>query len=408
MAKRKIIIVGGGAAGLMAAITSARAGAKVTLLEGKDRVGKKILATGNGRCNLSNRGVAADKYHSDSHNLFEEIYKQLPLDKTLQFFSDIGIEVVELEEGKLYPMSLQAASVLNVMRFEAERLGVTTVCNAEVTSIEMEPKVKVYTKEKTYYGDRVIMATGGKSAPDLGSNGSGYRLMESLGLPLITPYPTLVQLTSDYRYLKHLKGTKIMAELSILVDERVCRKEYGELLFTDYGISGPPVLQLSRHGSKAIHHNIKGVQVKVDLLPKLDQEALDKMLIKRIEQMPYKTMETFFEGMLPKALIIPVIKDNGLETDLKAADMTKVMRQNVVNWLKGLTLDITGTRQWNQAQATAGGIDCSQVDQNSLATFVYPDLYLCGELLDMDGDCGGYNLQWAWSSGYVAGVHAAQ
>lgn len=408
MAKKKIVIIGGGASGLMAALVTAREGGKVTLLERKDRVGKKILATGNGRCNLTNKVLGANRYHSDSRNIFPTIYEQFDLSATLEFFANLGVEVVELDEGKLYPMSLQASSVLNVLRIEAERLGVNVVCDADVTEIQMEPKAIVITKNQKYYADRIILAAGGKSAPDLGSNGSGYTLATALGLNMIQPYPSLVQLESDYSYCKHLKGTKMMASVGVIVDGKVRHEEYGEILFTDYGISGPPILQLSRHASKALHHNIKDVQLTIDLLPNLEKDALDQLLLKRIDGMPYKTMESFFEGMLPKALFVPIIKDNGLDMATKATDISRGVRHQLVDWLKGFTLHITGTRQWNQSQVTAGGIDCTMVDAQSLSSHRYPNLYLCGEILDIDGDCGGFNLQWAWSSGFVAGKKASQ
>lgn len=407
MAKKKIIVIGGGASGLVAAIAAAREGARVTVLERKDRVGKKILATGNGRCNLTNRSMNEASFHSDSKQIFTEVFRQFNLDQTLSFFREIGIETVALEEGKVYPMSLQASSVLNVLRYEAERLGIRIICDEEATSLEMEPRVIVTGKTGKYYGDTVIVATGGKSAPDLGSNGSGYKLIEQLGLKIVQPYPSLVQLKSDYKYLKHLKGTKIMAELGIVIDEIVCRKEYGELLFTDYGVSGPPILQLSRHASKALHHHIRGIQLIIDLMPAMSNEALDQLLLARIEHMPYKTMETFFEGMLPKSLIVPVVKDNGLALNMKASDITRTMRESIVCWLKGLRLNINGTRQWNQSQVTAGGVDCSMINEQTLSSLQFANLFICGEILDIDGDCGGFNLQWAWSSGYVAGKSAA-
>lgn len=407
MAKNKIIVIGGGAAGLMAAITAARAGAKVTVLERKDRVGKKILATGNGRCNMSNEVITPERFHSDSGDIFEAVYDQLPLEATLKFFEELGIETVTLEAGKLYPMSLQAASVLNVLRYECQRLGVRLCCEQEVTGISLSPKVTVTTATKNWYGDKVILATGGKSAPDLGSNGSGYFLAEKLGLRMVAPYPSLVQLTSDYHYLKHLKGTKMMADVSVVLGGEVVRSVYGELLLTDYGVSGPPVLQVSRHASKALQKGQRDVHLKIDLMPKVNREAMDQMLLRRIENMPYKPLEVFFEGMLPKALVVPIVKDNGLALDMKASDISKKMRQNITDWLKGFTIKITGTKQWHQSQATAGGVACTMVDGVSLRSHKHPNLYLCGEVLDVDGDSGGFNLQWAWSSGYVAGRHAS-
>lgn len=405
---KKIIIVGGGASGLLAAIVCARNGSKVILLERKDRVGKKILATGNGRCNISNKAMDETYFHSDSLKIFNDIYNQFDLANTLAFFGDLGIETIALDEDKLYPMSLQASSVLNVLRYEAERLSVTINCDEEVLNIDMTPKIIVSTKKRHYYGDQVILATGGKSAPDLGSNGSGFEMAENLGLKVIEPYPSLIQLRSDYGYLKHLKGTKMMADAQVMVDELVCRKEYGEILFTDYGISGPPILQLSRTASKALHHGNGNVNIRLDLMPNISHDDLNKLLLKRIDRMPYKSLQDFFEGMLPKTLIVPVIKDNQLDMNGKASDISKVMRQKIVAWLKGFTLHITGTRQWNQSQTTAGGVDCTMVNRQTLECLQHPNLYICGEVLDIDGDCGGYNLQWAWSSGYVAAINASK
>lgn len=408
MAKIKLIIVGGGASGLIAGIVAARRGAKVTILERKNRIGKKILATGNGRCNVSNMLMKADRFHSDSQNIFDGIYKQFDLKATMDFFQEIGVEMVELDEGKLYPMSLQASSVLNVLRHELERLGVVIATDTEVTEITFEPKLIVRTTVRNYYGDKVILATGGKSAPDLGSNGSGYILARQLGLDVVTPYPSLIQLSSDYNYLKHLKGTKVMANIAVAIHDQVYKKDYGEVLFTDYGLSGPPILQISRDASKALNRGVKDVKVTLDMMPRFDENALDKRLLDRINRMPYKNLGDFFEGMIPKQMIVPLIKDNQLSLDEQASQLTKGARQNIVIWLKSLTLNITGTRQWNQSQATAGGVDCTCVHHTSLQSLRHSNLYLCGEVLDMDGDCGGFNLQWAWSSGYVAAIHATE
>lgn len=406
---KKVIIIGAGASGMMAAVTAARHGAKVTLLEHKNRIGKKILATGNGRCNLSNSEMSAERFHSDSRNIFSDIYRQFDLEATLSFFRSIGVEVLELDEGKLYPFSLQAASVLNVLRDELDRQNVAVICDVKIKSLEVGDRAKVITEDKNYYGDKLILATGGRSTPDLGSDGSGYRLAEALGHTVSHVYPSLIQLQSDYGYLKHLKGTKVMAGLKLMIDDTAVKSEYGELLFTDYGISGPPVLQISREASKALseNKNMTKVQVIADLVPSLSDEKLDDILLGRIESMPYKTMEHFFVGLLPKQLIVPLIKDNGMDMSMKAANITRADRSKIQKWLKAFTLNITGTRQWNQSQVTAGGVDCSEVDPVTLASTLHPNLFLCGELLDMDGDCGGFNLQWAWSSGYIAGLNAA-
>ena len=408
MSMNKVIVIGGGASGIMAAITAAKLGGKVVLLERKDRIGKKILATGNGRCNISNRFIEESRFHSDSQNLFDQIYPQFDLAKTLEFFEELGIPILELEEGKLYPYSLQAASVLNVLLYELDRQKVQVLCNEDVVHVEAGSRVVVHTKKNKYYGDYVVLACGGKSTPDLGSNGSGFQIAKELGLKLTEPYPSLIQLESDYPYLKHLKGTKVMAKVALVVDEVPVKSAYGELLFTDYGLSGPPILDVSRAAAHAVKKHKKKIEIHGDLVPLLDRAALDQMLQKRIDRMSYKVLEDFFVGLLPKQMIIPLIKDCGMHPRDKGAQITSTQREMIVNWLKSFRLSITGTRQWNQSQVTAGGVDCHEVDGTTLRCVKHPKVILYGEILDMDGDCGGFNLQWAWSSGYVAGISAGK
>ncbi len=265
-------------------------------------------------------------------------------------------------------------------------------------------------KRKKYYSDSLIIATGGRSTPDLGSDGSGFKLTDSLGMKKSDLYPSLVQLKSNYGYLKHLKGTKVMAGVNLYIDDVKVDSDYGEVLFTDYGLSGPPILQLSREASKAVHKGIDKISVELDLLPRMDEDSLDELMIQRIENMPRKTLDHFFVGLLPKQLIVPLIKDNNFDMTMKAADISKATRGGlIVSWLKHFKVEITGTNQWNQSQVTAGGVDCREVNETNLSSLQYPpNVYLCGEILDMDGDCGGFNLQWAWSSGYVAGINAAK
>jgi len=405
---KEIIIVGGGASGLVAGIVAARKGAKVIILERKNRVGKKILATGNGRCNISNERISIKDFHSDSKNIFPFIYSQFDLQATQDFFAKLGVETLSLEEGKLYPFSLQATSVLNVLREELEHLKVTILCNQQVTSVHINHQVMVQTRTDEFYGDRLILATGGRAMPNLGSNGSGYRLAKQLDLPMTPIYPSLVQLESDYKYLKHLKGTKVMATVSIMVKGHKKRTEYGELLFTEYGVSGPPILQLSRHAGKQQNFSNQLVELQIDLLPQITKEALDQLLKQRQASLAHKTLEKFFVGLLPKQLIVPLIKDTHLHLESLADSLKEKDIEAMIDWLKALTISITGTKKWEHAQITAGGVDCRSVLPETLRSKRHESVYLCGELLDIDGDCGGFNLQWAWSSGYVAGFFASQ
>lgn len=407
MAKNKIIVIGGGASGLVAAIIASRNGAKVTILERKDRIGKKILATGNGRCNLTNLKCSSDAFHGGSEQFITEVLKQFDIDDTLAFFSELGIYPIELENGKVYPNSLQAGSVLDVLRMEIERLKIRIECNEEVTKIEQKNNFVVHTKNNKYYGNRIIMAAGGKSSPDLGSNGSGYTIAKSLGHKIVEPIPSLVQLKSNADFLKQLKGVKVNGLAKIMEDNKILREEYGEILFTDYGISGPPILQLSRIASALTHKN-KKVTVEIDFFKEFSIEELDKMLTDRLTSMPNRTIQDNFIGLINKRLINVIIKVSGIQLNKKSADITRDERARLVDSLKKFTLLITGTNQWNQSQVTAGGISISEIDNRTLESKLVENIFLSGEIIDVDGDCGGYNLQWAWSTGFIAGMNASK
>jgi predicted Rossmann fold flavoprotein len=407
MAKNKIIIIGGGASGLVAGIVAARNGAKVTILERKDRIGKKILATGNGRCNLTNMNCLPDNFHGGNNEFIKSILDQFNVNKTLKFFTELGIYPVNLN-GKVYPNSLQANSVLDVIRFELERLKVIIDCNSEVVSIEKNKNFIVYTKDnKKYYGNKIILATGGKSSPDLGSNGSGFNIAKSLGHTIKNPIPSLVQLKSNAAFLKQLKGVKING-LAKIVDENnhLMREEYGEILFTDYGISGPPILQISRIASEYIYKN-KTVFVDIDFFNQLSYEELDQLLVNRFTSMPYKIIQDNFIGLINKRLINIIIKETGISLNKKSSDIKKEERHKLVNILKQFRLKITGTNQWNQSQVTAGGVITNEINYD-LESKQMKNIYLTGEIIDVDGDCGGYNLQWAWSTGAIAGLKASK
>ncbi|WP_304942032.1 NAD(P)/FAD-dependent oxidoreductase [Vallitalea guaymasensis] len=407
MAKNKIVIIGGGASGLVAAIVAARNGAKVTILERKDRIGKKILATGNGRCNLTNMHCSSKYFHGGDKDFITNILEQFDVNETLEFFSELGIYPITVDSGKVYPNSLQASSVLDVLRLEVDRLKINIECNAEVTKIERSNNFVVYTKDKKYYGNKIIIAAGGKSSPDLGSNGSGFTLAKSLGHTIKKTIPSLVQLKSGADFLKQIKGVKINALAKILDENNeIMRKEYGEILFTDYGISGPPILQISRIASDYLNDN-KRVSVDIDFFHDLSDKELDQILLKRLTSMPNKTIQENFIGLINKRLINIIIKEAGISLSKKSADIKKEERNKLVSILKKFSLIITGTNQWNQSQVTAGGIITSEIDEVTLESKKVKDVYLAGEVIDVDGDCGGYNLQWAWSSGVVAGMNAS-
>lgn len=407
--KTQICVIGGGASGMMAAISAARLGATVTLLERMDRVGKKILATGNGRCNLTNQNIVVERYHGQNPKFIYGALGQFTPQQTVQFFEMLGI-ACKVEEEKIYPFSDQASSVLDVLRYEMKKLKIQEICNVEVShiipinkgfSIQMEGRKEIVQAEK------VIVATGGKASSQLGSNGSGYQIVETLGHSIVKPFPALVQLCLEAHFLKRIKGVKFKGEISVHGNQKFLRKEKGEILFTDYGISGPPILQISRMASQALQQG-QEVNIQLDLFPDYSSEQLEILLHTRWGYDPDKSLDFSFVGFINKRLIPVILLEAGIKNIQKPCkEVQEHEKRQILKILKSWTFSVKGTQSWRQAQVTAGGIDTKEVDPKTMESKKISDLYFTGEVIDIDGDCGGFNLQWAWSSGYVAGKWAA-
>jgi hypothetical protein len=405
---KKVAVVGGGAAGLIAAMAARYNGAEVTVLERKDRVGKKILATGNGRCNLSNMDLDISHYHGTNPKFAMGALNRFDFHKTMDLFEGLGIAWKVEEGGKVYPMSHQASSVLDVMRYELDRLGVITKVEAGVNTIESQNGgfiLKLSTGEKIK-AHRVIITTGGKAAPNLGSNGSGYALAEKLGHNIVDPFPALVQLKLSADFLKQISGVKFEGEAEIWAAGKARARAGGEILFTDYGISGPPILSLSRKAGEYLQEG-EEVFIRVILINSMSAGQLETFLLQRLQQQAHKSIFFSFVGFINKRLIPVLLKEAGI-TDInkKAGQITTGERTALLEILQNWRLKVAGTNSWNAAQVTAGGVDVKDVDPKTLESKLVPGLFFAGEVLDIDGDCGGYNLQWAWSSGYIAGESA--
>ncbi|TCT17066.1 hypothetical protein EDC18_101362 [Natranaerovirga pectinivora] len=402
MGKNTVAIIGGGASGLVAGIVSARGGAKVTIIERMDRLGKKILATGNGRCNLTNTVLSVDHFNGENPKFSMPVLSAFDVEKTIEFFNGLGI-YPRVENGYVYPYSNQASSVLDVLRQEIEQLKINVVYEEEVKEIEKKKnQFIIHTNGNKYYTNKVILCAGGNSTPNLGSNGSGFDLAKKLGHRIVSPYPALVQIKASENYLKRIKGVRVIAKLHLYIDDTLKREEVGEVLFTDYGLSGIPILQISRYIGEAIN-NGKKIKVLLDLIPELETEALDKILVERFTNMPYKSIEDNLIGLLNKKLIPIITHLSDIKDNQPVSQISKSQRHKLIESIKNLTFNITGTNDWNQSQVTVGGVATDEVDPNTLESKIHPNLYFAGEILDIDGDCGGYNLQWAWSSGYIAG-----
>ena len=407
--RKNIAVIGGGASGMIAAITAARNGAKVKVFERMDRVGKKLLATGNGRCNFTNSNINIGRYHGRNVEFFNGAYNYFDLNKTIDFFEKLGINCRVEEGGKIYPYSGQASSVLDVLRYEMNKQNVEEICGSEVVSIiKKGESFNIFLKDgKSFKADRVIIAAGGKASPNLGSNGSGYRLCESFGHKLIKPIPSLVQLRLSSPFLKSLKGVKFDGEVKVYCNEKMLRKEFGEVLFTEYGISGPPILQLSRSAVESLE-NGGNPYISVDMFPQFEYEELFNIIKNKFYISPEKPLDFSFVGFINKRLINSILKQAEIDNIHKeCGSLSNKEINSILKVLKEWTFKVTGYKSWSEAQVTAGGIDTKDINKNTMESLLIKGLYFAGEIMDIDGDCGGFNLQWAWSSGYTAGYFAS-
>lgn len=404
----KIAVIGGGAAGIVASIVASKSGADVIIFEKMNKVGKKILATGNGRCNYTNMNMSLACFHGKNIKQAEKVLQFFDLNKTLSFFEDIGIYPYVDESGKVYPNSLQASSILDVLRYEAQRLNVKEITEFDVKELRKnKDKFSIIGLSETYYADKVILCTGGKASPQLGSDGGGYKLAESLGHKIIEPFPALVQLKLSGKFFKRITGIRFDGIVKGITNKKIIREESGEILFTEYGISGPPILQISRMVLEEMNKG-EDVYVSVDMFPNLSKNKLYEIISDRFLKMGYKTLEDSLIGFINKKLIPVVIIEAGFDNkEMKCGKLNKKEIYKIIDILKEWKFEVTGHNTWQQAQITAGGIDLAGVTAETLESNKVKGLYFAGEVLDVDADCGGFNLQWAWSSGYTAGYFSS-
>ncbi len=389
MEKRRVLIIGGGASGLTAGIFAARAGASVTILEQNEKPGKKICATGNGKCNLTNLAMPLDAYRGTHPEFARPILEQFTVQDTIRFFSELGIYTVN-KNGYLYPRSGQAGSVTEVLCMEARYRKIRIKTNEHAGTVKKEGKLwKVRTKSWTYEGDALILANGSKASAVSGSDGSGYLLAESLGHTIIPPLPALCALKCSGRF-SVWAGVRTEGEVTLLINGIPLKKERGELQLTEYGISGIPIFQLSRYAVRALQEGCE-VSLLVNFLPEFEEEGLWKFLDLRRKSCPYKTEDELLTGLFPKKLAGYL----GSQPD-------------PVQAIRALPLKVKGGMPFSQAQVCSGGVSTEEVHSHTLESKLHNNLYFAGELLDIDGACGGYNLQWAWSSGAAAGRYAAK
>lgn len=403
----KVLVVGGGAAGMMAAISARNHGADVTVLERNNRVGKKILATGNGRCNYTNINLSIDNYYGKNSKFPYSCISQFDIHRTMDFFERLGITPAIEDNGKVFPLSYQSSSILDVLRFELESINVDVITDAYVVDIKKDDDF-IITLEGggKIHGDRVILTTGGRAAPNTGSDGNGYILAQKLGHSIVETFPGLVQLKLEGDFFKKVDGVKFIGTAKLYKNNEFIKEDTGDILFTNYGISGPPILQLSRTVNEYLGKGLK-VWLGISIINTKSKKELYEYLQYRFSFMPKKTMKIGLIGLINKRLILPILREAEINRDKQIAHLSKEEIRRLSILLTDLRFSVAGSKSWQDAQITAGGIKTKEINSSTMESKLVKGLYFAGEVVDVDGDCGGFNLQWAWSSGYVAGKKSA-
>ena len=397
-----ILIIGAGAAGMMAALSASEDRAdRVVLLERQARAGRKLLATGNGRCNLTNLHADLPHYHGEDVSFAAPAFAAFSVEDTLAWFRENGLLTVTEQSGRVYPLSNSANSVLDVLRFAiAGRANIDLRTGVCVTALRRKNgRFEAETEGETLCADKVIVACGGMAGGKLGGVQDGYMLLGSLGHTRTALHPALVQLTTDPTYPRALKGVRADARLTLRTKRAVLAQREGEVQFTEKGVSGPAAFDLAR----AVSTGGEGLTLVLDLLRGYAPREVLTMLEQRVRTAPQITADDLLTGALHNRLGKMIIRYVNLKGDTPLPDLTKDDLRQIARACKGFTLPVRGTEGFAGAQVTAGGIRCSEFDPETLQSRIVPGLYACGEVLDIDGDCGGFNLQWAWSSGRLAG-----
>ena len=397
-------IIGAGASGMAAALAAVEnPDVQVLLMERQARVGRKLLATGNGRCNLSNLNACGRCYHGEEKAFAEYALEKYNAENTLKWFADLGLYTVAEPSGRVYPYSDQANSVVDVLRFALEKPNIQVLTGFEVTKIKKNnPGFTVENGEESYFCDKLIVACGGLAGTKLGGSMFGYKLLMKLGHHCTRLRPTLVQLRADWAGCVSLKGVRANCRAEIFHDGQLYSAGSGELQFTEYGLSGPVIFEISRDVCQK-----PGIWVcKLDLIPDMEEQTLLQKLQKRRETA--LAAEELLTGVLHNRLGRVVVKEAGISHHAPISQLEDWELENVSRLAKSMEILLAEPLGMDSAQATAGGILTSEFDPKTMESRLVPGLYACGEVLDIDGDCGGYNLQWAWSSGRLAGLSAGK
>ena len=408
-----VIVIGGGAAGMMAAITAVSQGHNVTLFEKNEKLGKKLFITGKGRCNFTNAGDAEDIFNSVVTNkkFLYSAFNGFSNYDTMGFFGELGLDFKVERGNRVFPSSDHSSDVIGALSRRMKQLGVKVELNTQVDEVIANngefSAVKVtdaYNKKRTVSADKLIIATGGNSYQSTGSTGDGYRFAKSLGHEVTPILPALVPFIVKEEWERDLQGLSLKnVNVTIYDDKKIVYSDFGEMLFTHFGVSGPTVLSASSYAAKIIKN--RPLKLVIDLKPALDEQQLDERILRDFEEFKNKSFKNSLDKLLPKKLIPVIVELIKIEPDKKIHDITKQERMTLVKLIKNLTLTLTGLRGFNEAIITQGGVSVKQINPTTMESKLVKNVYFAGEVIDVDAVTGGFNLQIAWSTAYAAGTH---
>ena len=394
-----VIIVGAGAAGLMAAIQAAQGGLKVLLLEGQKKVGAKILMSGGTRCNVTNKTVTEKDFNSEKIIYVRNILRSFSNTDTIEFFKELGVELILEPTGKYFPTSNSGKTVLDALLRKLSALNVPLLVEHKVQAVNLANNEFTVKGEGFHFnGKAVVLTTGGLSYPTTGSDGTGYRLAQAFGHPMIETFPALTPLISQDKELKSLSGITLEAGLTLTCDGKKAFSYRDSFLFTHFGFSGPAVLDISRH---YLHAQGKK-KILANFVPDYDENSFVDFLSKVQQKAPRKTLRNVLIEMMPQRLVDIILKKAGIDEALIMNQLDKVSRGRLIERCVHYPLDVTGVLGYSKAEVTAGGIDFAEINPKTLESKLVPGLFFAGEILDVDGRIGGFNFQWAWASGHTA------
>jgi len=405
MSKYDVAVIGAGPAGIMAAIAVSRNGRRVVLIEKNSQIGRKLLSTGNGRCNLTNANVTADRYHGANPAFIETVIRQFDQHATMEFFESLGLVMKEEDGGRIFPRTNQASSVVELLRQSLLRDGVHVLLDAQVVGIERSVEWRIsLAGGRQVASDDLVIATGGRAAHHLGSTGDGLGWAKRLGHSITATYAALVPVETVELWPRDIQGVKVEARVWATSGGETVSESVGDLLFTSYGVSGPAVM--AQAGTIAPLVRASEVVLHIDLFPEMTEEQLGGMVSRAFGNGGKATVRDSLVGLLPSSMIPIVAGLAGIDELGQAGATTEHQQSDLAGRLKDMTVTVSKLRPLKEAQVTAGGVDTEEISARSMRSKLVEHLYFAGEIVDVDGDSGGFNLQWAWSSGHVAGLTA--